>query len=99
MPPAPLWFDGRAAIENTLRLLPPTWLGRQFKMVATAAKGQPATAAYLRQPGETVLRLSAVLILRVEGRRIADDHDVRGELCAGFELAATLQCSFSCRDR
>jgi RNA polymerase sigma-70 factor (ECF subfamily) len=52
MPPAPLWFDGRAAIANMLALFPPRWQGREFKMVATAANRQPAAAAYLRRQGE-----------------------------------------------
>ena len=89
MPPAPLWFEGRAAIENMLRLFPPTWQGRQFQMVATAANGQPAAAAYLRQPGEAVFQLSAVLVLRVEGREIAELTTFGPALCAGFGLPAT----------
>jgi len=90
MPPAPLWFDGRAAIANMLRLYPPTFKGRRFKMVATAANRQPAAAAYLLQPGESTYRLSAVLVLRVEAGEIVELTTFSAELCPGFGLPPTL---------
>jgi RNA polymerase sigma-70 factor (ECF subfamily) len=90
MPPAPLWFDGRAAIANMLALFPPRWRGREFKMVATAANRQPAAAAYLRPQGEPVFRLSAVHVLRVEAGEIAEITTFSPELCAAFALPPTL---------
>src|SRR5262249_34949020 len=86
MPPAPLWFDGRAAIANMLGLFPPRWQGREFKMVATAANRQPAAAAYLRPAGESVFRLTGVHVLRVEGGEIAEITAFAAELCGAFEL-------------
>jgi RNA polymerase sigma-70 factor, ECF subfamily len=90
MPPAPLWFDGRGAVVNLLRLFPPQWRGRAFKMVATRANGHPAAAAYLRPAGEAEYRLSSLHVLRVEGGQIAEITTFAPELCAGFRLAPTL---------
>src|SRR5436853_636253 len=39
MPPAPLWFDGRAAIAQLFELFPISWQG-DFRMVATSANRQ-----------------------------------------------------------
>ena len=85
MPPAALWFDGRAAIANMLRLFPPNFQG-EFKMVATAANRQPAAAAYLRRAGDAELRLSAVLVLRVEAGQIAELTTFSAALCGAFRL-------------
>jgi RNA polymerase sigma-70 factor (ECF subfamily) len=85
MPPAALWFDGRAAIASMLRLFPPSFQG-EFKMVATAANRQPAAAAYLRRAGESELRLSAVLVLRIEAGQIAELTTFSADLCAAFKL-------------
>jgi len=90
MPPAPLWFSGRDAIAHMLRLYPPAFQGRAFKMVATEANGQPAAAAYLRGPGEAQLRLSAVIVLRIEAGVIAELITFGAALCAGFGLPPVL---------
>ena len=90
MPPAPLWFDGRAAIGNLLRLFPPSFGGRRFKMVATGANGQPAAAAYLLQPGDGAYKFSSLVLLRVEAGEIAELTTFSAALCAGFGLPATL---------
>ena len=58
MPPAPLWFDGRAAIARMFELFPIGWRG-DFRMVPTGANGQPAAAAYLRLSRR--IRVPAVL--------------------------------------
>jgi RNA polymerase sigma-70 factor (ECF subfamily) len=90
MPPAPLWFDGRAAIANLLALFPPRWQGREFRMVPTGANRQPAAAAYLRQPGQSTYHLSGVHLLRVEGGRIAEITTFASELCLAFALPPAL---------
>jgi RNA polymerase sigma-70 factor (ECF subfamily) len=90
MPPAPLWFDGRAAIENLLTLFPPHWNGRTFRMIATGANRQPAAAAYLRLAGESAFRLSGVHVLDVEAGTIATITTFGPELCTRFSLAPTL---------
>ncbi len=91
MPPAPLWFEGRAAIENLLRLFPPGWQGRQFKMLPLpGANRQPAAAAYVRSSGGSAFQLSSVHVLRVESGKIAEITTFSSELCAGFQLPVSL---------
>lgn len=90
MPPAPLWFDGRAAIENLLALFPPHWQGRRFKMVALGANRQPAAAAYLRPAGASAYHLSGLHVLRLEGGQIAEITTFSKELCSGFQLLSSL---------
>jgi RNA polymerase sigma-70 factor (ECF subfamily) len=89
MPPAPLWFDGRAAIANMLRLFPPGWQG-EFKMVPAAANRQPAAAAYLRRPGEAAHQLVGILVLRIEGGEIAEITTFSPALCGAFQLPTSL---------
>lgn len=68
MPPIPSWYRGRDAIEIVLRRF--VFDGtRSWRMVATAANGQLAVGAYVRDPsgdyvahGVTVLTLSDDLI-------------------------------------
>jgi RNA polymerase sigma-70 factor (ECF subfamily) len=90
MPPAPLWFDGRAAIANLLALFPPRWQGRDFRMVASGANRQPAAAAYLRQPGQSAYLLSGVHLIRVEAGQIAEITTFAPELCRAFALPPAL---------
>jgi RNA polymerase sigma-70 factor (ECF subfamily) len=90
MPPAPLWFDGRAAIVRLYELFPIDWQGRSFRMVPTAANRQPAAAAYLRSANETVFRLVALHVLRIEGGQIAEVTTFGPELCRAFQLSETL---------
>lgn len=89
MPPAPLWFDGRAAIVNLLTLYPPGWQG-SFKLLETAANRQPAAAAYLRPHGQTAYRLVGVMVLRVEASRVAELTTFGSALCGAFGLVSEL---------
>ncbi|HEY4465534.1 MAG TPA: sigma-70 family RNA polymerase sigma factor [Streptosporangiaceae bacterium] len=63
MPPQPLWFAGRGPVT---RFLATTVLGEagKFRMVPTAANGQPAFAGYLRER-DGVYRAHAVQVLTV----------------------------------
>jgi RNA polymerase sigma-70 factor (ECF subfamily) len=90
MPPAPLWFDGRAAIELLFRLYPPSASG-EFRTLATAANYQPALAAYLRRPGEAAFHLSGVQVLRVEEGAIAEVISFDRVLCTHFDLPQTIR--------
>lgn len=90
MPPAALWFDGRAAIANMLELFPPRWQGREFRMVATGANRQPAAAAYLRVQGDSAYRLSGVHVLRIDAGEIVEITTFSAALCSGFQLPAIL---------
>lgn len=90
MPPAPLWFQGRAAIETLLRLYPPRWQGREFRMLPVGANRQPAAAAYLRAPGATEFQFSGLHVLRIESGQIAEITTFGPTLCKGFRLPPTL---------
>jgi len=90
MPPAPLWFDGRASIERMLQLYPPRWRGRELKMLPVGANRQPAAAAYLRLQGEREYRFSGVHLLRVVNGQLVEITTFSPELCRGFGLPATL---------
>jgi RNA polymerase sigma-70 factor (ECF subfamily) len=89
MPPAPLWFDGRGAIERLFRLYPIGFQG-SFRMVPTGANRQPAAAIYLRAHGDETYRLTGVHVLRVQGDRIAEITTFSAPLCKAFALSQTL---------
>jgi RNA polymerase sigma-70 factor, ECF subfamily len=90
MPPAALWFDGRAAIIRMFELYPIDWQGRDFRMVATAANRQPAAAAYVRGAADAEYRLVSVHVLRVEHGKIAEVTAFAPSLCGAFKLPETL---------
>jgi RNA polymerase sigma-70 factor (ECF subfamily) len=69
MPPEVTWFAGRMRIGRFLRARVLTEPGR-FQMVKTAANGQPALAAYLRDSGG-MYRAHSVCVLTVAGSRVA----------------------------
>jgi RNA polymerase sigma-70 factor (ECF subfamily) len=90
MPPAALWFDGRAAIASMFELYPIDYRGRAFHMVPTAANRQPAAASYLRLAGESAYRLVSVNVLRIEHGKIAEVTTFAPSLCRAFGLPDTL---------
>jgi RNA polymerase sigma-70 factor (ECF subfamily) len=90
MPPAALWFDGRPAIVRLFEQYPIDWLGRDFRMVPTAANRQPAAASYLRLAGESVYRLVSINVLRIEHGKIAEVTTFDASLCHAFDLPDTL---------
>jgi RNA polymerase sigma-70 factor, ECF subfamily len=61
MPPLPGWFAGRDMIRDFLAAQVLTGPGR-YRLVPTAANGQPAFAAYQREPGGAY-RAHAVIVL------------------------------------
>jgi RNA polymerase sigma-70 factor (ECF subfamily) len=85
MPPAALWFDGRAAIERLLALFPMDFHGH-FRMVPTAANRQPAAATYMRAHGQSEFRFAGIQVLRIEGGKIAEITSFSAPLCRAFEL-------------
>jgi RNA polymerase sigma-70 factor, ECF subfamily len=87
-PQIPLWSDSRDAfIQATREFAPPG----DYRLVATGANLQPAVAIYHRPPGESVFRLTALEVLRIEGGTITEivDFDV-ADLSPAFGLAPTL---------
>jgi RNA polymerase sigma-70 factor, ECF subfamily len=89
MPPARLWFDGKAAIAMLYRLYPIEANG-DFRLVRTAANRQPAVATYLRRCADTAYRFTGVQVLRIEAGQIAEVVSFDQVLCAHFGLPPTL---------
>jgi RNA polymerase sigma-70 factor (ECF subfamily) len=89
MPPAPLWFDGRAAIVRLFELFPIGASG-DFRTLPTAANRQPAVAAYLRRPGDSAYRFVGVQVLRIEDGQIAEVVSFSETLCGHFGLPPSL---------
>lgn len=90
MPPAALWFQGRAAIARMFELYPIDWQGRDFRMLPTAANRQVAAAAYVRANGESEYRLVSIHVLRIEEGQIAEVTAFAPSLCGAFQLPETL---------
>ena len=89
MPPAPLWFDGRAAIAMLFQLFPMNFHG-DVRMVPTTANRQPAAVTYLRPHGESAYRLTALNVLRMENGEIAEITTFSPALLHAFNLPPTL---------
>jgi RNA polymerase sigma-70 factor (ECF subfamily) len=88
MPPAALWFEGRAAIEDLLARYPMRFHG-EHRLVAVGANRQLAAAGYLRPHGAADFRFAGVHLLRVEGAqnvKIAEITTFSAALCRRFEL-------------
>lgn len=72
MPPNPMVFDGRLALEGLLaRAFGPEHEG-DWRLVPTRANRLPAAGSYLRREGDTVFRAFKLDVLRVDGDRIAE---------------------------
>jgi RNA polymerase sigma-70 factor, ECF subfamily len=85
MPPATLWFEGRAMVEELFRRFPMRFHG-DHRMVAVGANGGLAAAGYLRPHGKADFVFSGIHLLRVEGAQIAEITTFGAPLCRGFEL-------------
>lgn len=85
MPPAALWFQGRAAIEQLFALFPMSSHG-EHRMVAIETNRQLAAAGYLRPHGASEHRWSGIHVLRIESGEIAEITTFSAALCRGFEL-------------
>jgi RNA polymerase sigma-70 factor (ECF subfamily) len=69
MPPEPTWFTGRELIGRFLQTRVLSEPGR-FQMIPTAANGQPAFAAYLRDH-DGVYRAHSICVLTIAASRVA----------------------------
>ena len=93
MPPLPLWYQGRAAIQWFFgtQLFAGEYRGR-FRLVATRANGSPAFATY--QGDETgEYRLGALQVLTIKDGQIAEIHDflaIGNQRFPGFDLPISL---------
>jgi RNA polymerase sigma-70 factor (ECF subfamily) len=92
MPPEPYEYQGRAVIANFLRHASMSGrAGRSTRLIATRANGGPAFAHYIQEPGEAVATLSGLLVIALEGDRIAElTRFARSNLSTQFDLAPTL---------
>ena len=88
MPPEPVEYQGRAAIAEFYSSR--GWWGVQpVKLVATRANNQPAFGYYLR--GATpILRLHGLVVLTLEGDKIARITRFRDTAAPAFGLPRTL---------
>jgi RNA polymerase sigma-70 factor, ECF subfamily len=89
MPPAALWFAGRAAIQKLVERFPIARLG-EIRMVPAGANGQPAAACYVRGPGSPAYRLVSLTVLRIEAGAIAEITTFSPAMLAAFELPPSL---------
>jgi RNA polymerase sigma-70 factor (ECF subfamily) len=69
MPPAPLEYQGRAAITE-FHLSRAWWGVRAARLVPTRANSQPAFGYYLHDPHEPVSRAHGLIVLTLRGQRI-----------------------------
>ena len=86
-PGIPLWTDSRDAFIEASR---EHALPGDYRFVATSANLQPAVAIYRRAPEESVFRLVALELLRIEDDKVVEivDFDPRG-LSSAFGVAET----------
>jgi len=70
MPPLPHAYRGRDAIGGFLRGAEER-RGAPLRVVATRANGQPAFGCYVSAPDSGVARAFSLLVLTLEGDRIA----------------------------
>jgi RNA polymerase sigma-70 factor, ECF subfamily len=85
MPPQPYWFAGREQVLRFLQSRVLTTPGR-FRLIATAANGQPAFAAYLRD-GDGPYLAHAIQVLTVRSARVGRIVSFNdGRLLAAFGL-------------
>jgi RNA polymerase sigma-70 factor (TIGR02960 family) len=90
MPPAPMCFDGRAALAPLLeRAFGPDRDG-EWRLRPTTANRMPAAASYLRRPGDTQFRAFKLDVLRVEDGLIAEITTFGYSRFPGFGLPAIL---------
>ncbi|WP_344933339.1 RNA polymerase subunit sigma-70 [Sphaerisporangium flaviroseum] len=87
-PPLPLWVDGRDSFIAGSKEFADAG---EYRYVETGANLQPAAAVYLRRPSDTVFRLLALEVLRIEKGRIAEIVDFNDPaVLAAFGLAPAL---------
>ena len=93
MPPEPMVFRGRAAMEPLLdRAFGPPEIGGmgQWRARPTAANRLPAAACYLRRTGDSVFRAFKLDVLRIDGGQVAETTTFGSELFGAFGLPDVL---------
>lgn len=87
MPPAPYLFEGRDAI---LQLAARARDTGDWRLLATSANRSPATACYLRQPGDTQFSAFKIDVLQVRGGAVAEITTFGAKHFPAFGLPAVL---------
>jgi RNA polymerase sigma-70 factor (ECF subfamily) len=93
MPPQPMVYRGRAALEPMMVLAfgPPEAGGMgEWRALPTAANRLPAAACYLRRPGDTVFRAFKLDVIRVEDGQVAETTTFDAALFPAFGLPEVL---------
>jgi RNA polymerase sigma-70 factor (ECF subfamily) len=72
MPPFPMRFVGPKEIGEFLSRVPASGALDQFRLVPMRANDQPAVAAYMLAPGEGVHRAYGIMVLTLDGDRVAE---------------------------
>jgi RNA polymerase sigma-70 factor (ECF subfamily) len=92
MPPEPFEYQGRETVASFLHHVKAIRVpGRVTRLVPTRANGQPAFGHYIKEPGATAARGTGLLVLTIEGERIAAITRFSGEeLLPRFGLPPTL---------
>jgi RNA polymerase sigma-70 factor (ECF subfamily) len=71
MPPAPLEYQGPAAIGRFLSTVPGAGALDRFRLVPTRANLQPAFACYLQDPHAPILRAYGLMVLTLRGDQVS----------------------------
>jgi RNA polymerase sigma-70 factor (ECF subfamily) len=86
--PLAIWCESRDVFINASRKYAPP---AEYRFVASRANRQPAAAIYLRPPGESEFRLTALEVLRIERGQIVEIVDFHlPDLAEAFGLTETL---------
>lgn len=94
MPPAPNWFQGRAAIATFFHNLCFSVERKHFRALPTHANGHPACAAYEWDAAAGRYQFSGIMLLRLEGDLIAEVVGFgKSDLFAAFGLPEFLGTS------
>jgi RNA polymerase sigma-70 factor, ECF subfamily len=70
MPPAPLEYQGPAAIARFLSTVPAGGRLEQFRLVPTRANGQPAVGCYLRDAHTPIAHAYGLMVLTLSGDHV-----------------------------
>jgi RNA polymerase sigma-70 factor (ECF subfamily) len=89
MPPHPEVYEGRETLAPLFRHAFESGMG-EWRLVPTRANRQPATASYLRRPGDTEFRAFKFDILRCVDGGIAEITTFDATLFGQFELPEVL---------
>jgi len=89
MPPVPLEYQGRELIGEFFETVA-FRQGRRYRLVPTRANGQPAFAAYLRDPTNQVSRAFGLMVVTLAGSQISAITRFDNAALPAFGLPRTL---------